>query len=229
MGVGIKLPVKIYKYLPREYLNSVLNDGAFLFRSLSYFQDYEDSEIRGDQFEGINKYNRKDGLEINNLTTGSKVKENWTFKSMVDAENIFIFSTSTKLSAELAKEFKSDVCIEFTDMGKIINGIRKAVERRKSIKPNKLMVCDINYYHESDSPGINWAFPEKITFRKLECFARQNEYRFAFSKLNALKFGNTKQEIEMATTNKVERVHPYPEYLLKIGNIRKYCVVHEFT
>ncbi|MAE01489.1 MAG: hypothetical protein CMK66_02730 [Pseudoalteromonas sp.] len=65
------LPMKLYKYLPREYLDSVLNDGAFLFRSLSYFQDYEDSEIRGDKFEGINKYNGKDGLEINNLSTGN--------------------------------------------------------------------------------------------------------------------------------------------------------------
>ena len=148
---------------------------------------------------------------------------------MVDAENIFIFSTSTRLSGELAQEFNCDVCIEFTDIGKIINGIRKAVQRRKSIKPNELIVGDINYYHDSDAPGINWAFPEKITFRKLECFARQNEYRFAFSKLNALKYGNTKQEIEMASSNKKERIDPYPEYLLKIGNVRKYCVVHEFT
>lgn len=223
------LPMKLYKYLPREYLDSVLNDGAFLFRSLSYFQDYEDSEIRGDKFEGINKYNGKDGLEINNLSTGNKSKENWTYKSMVDSENIFIFSTSTELSAELAKEFKSNVCIEFIDIGKIINGIRKAVERRRSIKPNTLIVGDINYYHESDPPGTIWAFPEKITFRKLECFSPQNEFRFAFSKLNALNFGNTKHEIDMAEPKKVKRVQPYPEYLLKIGNISKYCVVHEFT
>lgn len=221
--------MKYYKYLPRKYLDSVLNEGVFLFRSLSYFQDYEDSEIRGDRFEGIHKYNGEDGLEINNLTTGSKAKENWTFKSKVDSENIFIFSCSTKLSADLAKEFKSDVCIEFTDIGKIINGICKAIERRKSIKPNKLMNGEINYYHESDPPGIDWAFPEKITFRKLDCFNRQKEYRFAFSKLNALEYGNTKQEIERAPSNRVERVNPYPEHLLKIGNIRKYCVVHEFT
>jgi hypothetical protein len=221
--------MKLYKYLPRKYLDSVLNDGAFLFRSLSYFQDYEDSEIRGDQFEGINKYNGKDGLEINNLTTGIKTKENWTFKSMVDSENIFIFSTSTRLSAELAKEFNCDVCIEFNDIGKIINGIRKAVERRKSIKPNKLIVSDIIYYHDSDAPGVDWSLPDKITFRKLECFAWQNEYRFAFSKSNALKSGNTKQEVEIVSSNKKGRVHPYPEYLLKIGNIKEYCTVHEFT
>lgn len=221
--------MKLYKYLPREHLDSVLNEGAFLFRSLSYFQDYEDSEVRGDKYEGIKKYNGKDGLEINNLSTGNESKENWTFKSKVDSENIFIFSTSTILSAELAKEFKNDICIEFTDIGMVINGIRKAVERRKSIKPNKLMHGEINYYHESEEPGINWAFPNNITFSKLNCFARQKEYRFAFSKLSALEYGNTKQEIEMTPSNKEERVNPYPEHLLKIGNIRKYCVVHEFT
>jgi hypothetical protein len=223
------MAVKLYKYLPREYLESVLNKGIFLFRSLSYFQDYEDSEIRGDQFEGINKYNGKDGLEINNLTTGNIAKENWTFKSKVDSDNIFIFSTSTKLSSTLAKEFKSDVCIEFTDIGKIINGIRKAIDRRKSIKPNKLVHGEVNYYHDSESPGINWAFPEKITFRKLHSFTRQNEYRFSFSKSNALAYGNTKQEIKLAESNSVEQIAPYPEYILKIGNIKKYCVVHEFT
>ena len=223
-----QVPVKLYKYLPRKYLDSVLNEGIFLFRSLSYFQDYEDSEIRGDQFEGVNKYNGKDGLEINNLSTGKKYKKNWTYKASVDSESIFIFSTSTILCADLAKEFKSDVCIEFTDIGKIINGIHKAVERRRSIKPNKLMHSEINYYHESDPPGIVWAFPDKITFRKLDCFTRQKEYRFAFSKLNALGFNNTKHEIDMAPPIKVNRVIPYPEHSLKIGNIRKYCVVHEF-
>ncbi len=42
----------IYKYLPSKYLNEFLDEGLFLFRSLSYFQDYEDDKVRGDEYEG---------------------------------------------------------------------------------------------------------------------------------------------------------------------------------
>lgn len=221
--------MKLYKYLPREYLDCVLNDGCFLFRSLSYFQDFEDAGIRGDRYEGIQKFSVPDGLEINNLTTNKSNKEDWIFKSRVDSENIFIFSTSTALDDSLAREFKADVCIEFINPGQIISRLRSAVASRKTIKPNKLFHENVTYYSEEEAPGINWALPEKIVNRKLECFDRQQEYRLSFSLANALEFGNTSQEIEMASQKLSPRSLPYPEKVLKIGNIKKWCVVHEFT
>jgi len=221
--------VKLYKYLPREYADLILNEGCFLFRSLSYFQDYEDDEVRGDRFEGVQKYSGKDGLEINNLTSGKASRENWIFKSKVDSENIFIFSASLIFSKELSKEFEADTCIEITDASKIISGLRSAVKRRRSVKPNKLFYGEVEYYQDSKEPGIDWAFPDRISNRKLNTFSHQKEYRFAFSTKNALKFGNTEQQVQMSDQPSVKRERPYPEKILKIGNIKQWCVVHDLT
>jgi len=221
--------VKLYKYLPSKYLDNVTMKGEFLFRSLSYFRDFEDEQVRGDVYEGAQKYTGDGGLEINNVTTGISSKENWIFKSKVDTDNIFIFSTSSKLCPELAKEFKSDVCIEFTNAGQIISKLSYAIKRRKSVKPNKLLHGHVNYYKEDSPPGIDWAFPDKISNSKLDYFSQQEEYRFQFSLLDALAFGNTTQEIQMGIEPKRHRKNEYPELTLKIGNIKKWCKVHEFT
>lgn len=212
--------MKLYKYLPRKYLSSVLNEGAFLFRSLSYFQDYEDELIRGDEYEGILKHEKSDGIEINNLSTGRTSKEPWKFISKVDSENIFIFCTSMTLSHDLAKEFKSDICIEFLKPANVISKLHSAVSRRKRIKPNKLFHSKVEYYGEEEAPGIRWAFPNEIAMRKLNAFTAQEEYRFMFSLNGALDFGKTSQELKIGENHKSQRDNPYPEHVLKIGNIK---------
>lgn len=221
--------MRLYKYLPKQYVDTVLREGVFLFRSLAYFQDFEDGQIRGDRYEGIQKYSGDGGLEITNITRGTTGKENWTFKSKVDAEKIFIFSTSKILSRELADEFEAECCIEILDSSKIISGLRSAILRRRHVKPNRLFHDDVEYYEESQEPKIDWAFPDKIVTRKLDVFLPQQEYRFYFSINNALELGRTQQEIEMKSSEKPKRTTPYPEKRLKIGNIEKWCFVHEFT
>lgn len=220
--------MKLYKYLPSQYLDNVLK-GEFLFRSLSYFCDFEDEQIRGDVFEGTQKYTGDGGLDIHNVETGISSKEKWIFKSKVDAENIFIFSTSSKLCPDLAKQFNSDVCIEFTNAGQIISKLSNAVKRRKSIKPNKLHHGHVKYYKEDNVPGTDWAFPIRISNSKLDYFSQQEEYRFQFSLLGALAFGNTTQEIQMGTDSIQYPKTEHHEMTLKIGNIKKWCDVHEFT
>lgn len=221
--------MRLFKYIPKQYVDVVLKDGAFLFRSLSYFQDLEDEQIRGDRYEGAQKFAGDGGLEITNKTRGTTHTENWIFNSKVDAENIFIFSTSKILSKELAYEFKAECCIEILDSTKIISGLSRTILRRRHIKPNRLFHGDIQYYKESQAPGIDWAFPNRIVTRKLEAFLPQQEYRFYFSIKNALGFGRTQQQIEMTPSQKVKRNTPHPEKCLKIGNIEKWCKVHEFT
>lgn len=123
--------LKLYKYLPSKHIDSVLIEGAILFRSLSYFQDYEDDLFRGDKYDGILKYTGSNGLEINNLTTGESFNAPWRLESKVDAENIFVFCTSNKLSPDLAKEFNADVCIEILRPDLFTSKLHSAVSRRK--------------------------------------------------------------------------------------------------
>lgn len=219
--------MKLYKYLPRKFMDSVVG-GDILFRSLAYFRDYEDEKIRGDNYEGIRKFAGEGGLEIHNLTTAKKSKEEWIFKSNVDAENIFIFSTSTLLSEDLARDFESDICIEFEDIGRLMAGLKSAIYRRKSVKPNMLYHGPVKYYAESEGPGIDWSFPERISNSKLRCFEYQSEYRFMFSLNNALSFGNTSHEIQISEMEKEKAKKEYPSKVLKIGSLRSCCKIHEF-
>lgn len=50
-----------------------------------------------------------------------------------------------------------------------------------------------------------------------------------FSMNGALGFEKTTQEIHINEKEKTQRFSPYLEHLLKIGNIRKWCKIHEFT
>jgi len=196
---------------------------------LSYFQDYEDGLIRGDEYEGVLKHTKLEGLEINNVTTGESFNAPWQFESEVDSENIFIFCTSNKLSRELAQEFKSDICVEFVNAAPIISNLRSAVSLRKKIKPNRLFHDEVKYYSEEEAPGIKWAFPNQIAMRKLNRFSNQEEYRFMFSLNNALEYNKTTQKIRIGEKTKVQRIEPYPEHILKVGNIKKCCKIHDFT
>jgi hypothetical protein len=206
-----------------------LKDGVFIFRSLSYFKEIEDEQVRGDKYEGILKHSKEEGIEIKKSNTGKTNKLNLAFESNVDSENIFIFCTSQKLSPELATEFNSDVCVEFLRPEKIIAGLSSAIARRKKVKPNKLFHGEIAYYKEDAPPGITWAFPDRIAMRKLSCFQAQEEYRFMFSTNGALEFNRTEQKLKAGVPEISIRNEPYPVHKLKIGNIKKWCSIHEFT
>ncbi len=204
-------------------------EGVFLFRSLSYFQDYEDDLVRGDKYEGVLKHSRSEGIRINNLTTGQSFNAPWYFESKVDSENVFVFCASKKLCWALGKEFKSDVCVELTNLEQIILKLQSAVRKNKKIKPNKLFYGKVEYYSEEEAPGIKWTFPDAISMRKLIGFSGQEEYRFVFSLNGALDFEKTTQELRIGEKKKARRLNPYPECVLKVGNIKKWCKIHEFT
>lgn len=220
--------MKLYKYLPSKYLDIFLDEGSFLFRSLPYFQDYEDDQIRGDEYEGTLKHSRKEGLLIHNQTTNKTFRIPFTFSSAVDAENIFVFCASKRLCAELAKEFESDSCVEILNSDIIISNIQNCVANIQQKSP-VFIHGEVIYYKEEEEPGINWALPNKIVMRKLEYFKNQDEYRFSFSHKDAFGIEKTKQSLTSGKKEKKKRDKPYPEYQIKIGNIRQYCRVHTFT
>lgn len=59
----------LYKYLPEQFVRPLLCEGAVLFRALSYFRDYEDAQVRGDEFEGTKLYRPTNGLEVTLVET----------------------------------------------------------------------------------------------------------------------------------------------------------------
>ena len=62
--------MRLYKYLPSEYLDSVVNEGAILFRNQTSFQKIEDEQVRGDELEGSILNKPDDGFGIKTFQGG---------------------------------------------------------------------------------------------------------------------------------------------------------------
>lgn len=222
----LKLP-SIFKYLPEQYLEAFLKKGELLFRSLSYFQDYEDIS-RGDEFEGIRQYKPSSALPVTMQSGEAQLLPNAAFQSFANSDDIFVFCTSTELSNELAIEFNSNICVEITNVPKFVSCIRASLAIRPSIKNKKLLFGKVNYYNQQHPPIVDWALPEKITMSKLDSFQKQNEYRFAFAINDAFQVGETHHAIQFGDNTKHSKRFEYPQKILKIGNISKLCKIHRF-
>ncbi len=59
---------RLYKYFSERKWADAFLEGNLLFRSLAYYRDYEDAEIRGDYNEGTMLYRPVEGLVVNNQT-----------------------------------------------------------------------------------------------------------------------------------------------------------------
>lgn len=218
----------IYKYLPEKYVDNFIKNGAILFRSLSYFRDYEDAQVRGDEFEGTRIHRPQNGLEITLAETQQKIMLPHTFESAANEDDIFIFCLSTIFSSELAAQFNATACIEITTPGRFIGGIKAAIQRRPSIKDKTLVHGKVNYYEKHDPSPIEWALPDKIAMSKLSTYSGQHEFRIAFAVNDAFRVENTKLRLVTPGERRHPRATLHPERILKLGNISKLCKVHHF-
>ena len=116
----------LYKYLPKKYVDDFVHKGAVLFRSLSYFRDYEDAQIRSDEFEGTRLHRPQNGLEVTITATQEKLVLPHSFESTANEDDIFVFCLSTVRSAALAAQFKTSACVEIKNISKFIAGVRAA-------------------------------------------------------------------------------------------------------
>ena len=219
----------LFKYLPAKYVEAFVRDGAVLFRSLSYFRDYEDAQVRGDEFEGTRLHRPQNGLEISLTATQQKVVLPHFFESSANEDDIFVFCLSTVLSADLAAQFQASACVEISNRSMFIAGIRAALLRRPSIKSKMLVYGEVNYYTPEQPPIGDWALPEKIAMSKLSVYMHQNEYRVAFAVNDAFRVQNTRLRLVSPGERRAPRAISHPERLFKLGSLAKQCKVHHFN
>lgn len=219
--------MKLYKYISSKYLDDFINKGIVLFRSLSYFKDYEDKQIRGDNLEGTLKYEPSDGLVINNLTTGKTFKYKGSFESTTKNNDIFVFCMSSKYDQEFYNKFDADICIELIDFDEFIKKVTQSINL---FKDTKLIHGIVQYYSFTNPPIIDWALPEKIIMKKQEYFKWQNEYRIAFANNSTLNVENTDLVIRksdslnnLKTSNSNHSIR-----YLKLGNLKNITKIYEF-
>ena len=218
----------LYKYLPAKYVEAFVREGAVLFRSLAYFRDYEDAQVRGDEFEGTRLHRPIGGLEITLVETQQKVVLPHAFESTANEDDIFVFCVSTVLSADLAAEFQADACIEIKKLGAFVGGIRGALLRRPSIKSKTLVHGKVKYYSPDQTPIVDWALPERIAMSKLSTYSTQQEYRIAFAVNDAFRVQNTRLRLAAPGERRPPRATAHPERLFKLGSLSALCKVHRF-
>ena len=212
------LPQRLYKYLPYRYVGQVLNNGELLFRNLTYFQQYE-CEQRGDPLEGHHRDNPDNDIEITVLSTGEKIKGDYSFLNSTDAELIYVFCLSKTYSKELYEKFDSDACIEITDVEEFIRRVRIKIKQLISVHKNGLLHNDVKYYAANQPAEFNIKEPKEIAFAKDEAFRNQDEYRLVFGTKKAFKL---EQKIVVnATYNfREEAMKGIPkDKLTKVGSI----------
>lgn len=200
--------------------------GELLFRSLSYFRNYEELEVRGDRHEGRRLYSPPQGLEINNVTTGEQINLPWSFESSVQERNIFVFCFAQECSTELGREFNTDVCVEIHNPVALLAKIRSALLLRRWVKNAKLLHGKVAYYSPSAAPFAEWAIPERMVLQKTEEFVRQQEYRFAFARGEALQLNNVATQITATPGTNQPTLIGHPEHVLRLGNLARLCSIH---
>ena len=218
----------LYKYLPAQFAEGFVRRGEVLFRSLSYFRDYEDAQVRGDQFEGTKLYRPPHGLEITIAETQQKVVLPHSFESSANEDDIFVYCLSTVLSADLAAQFQASACVEILRPSVFIAGVRGALNRRPSIKDKTLVHGEVKYYAEHQPPIVDWALPDRIAMSKLSDCSHQKEYRVAFAVNGAFAVENTRLRLVSSSERRPLRAASHPQLLLKLGKLSKICKIHQF-
>ena len=219
----------LFRYFSEINACAFLEKGEVLFRSLSYFRDYEDAGVRADAHEGTLVHLPADGLSVTKVNSGEVVTLPHRFGSTVKEDQIFVYCMSTELSEQIADRFKSKVIVEIFEQTQFLARLRSSLSLRKRLRTNKLVHNEVKYYEWHEPPIVDWALPEKIAMSKLNFYAPQHEYRIAFSINDAFRVENTSLRLVPPGNRKLPRTNFHPEKLLKIGNLSKSCTVHRFA
>ena len=204
-------------------------DGDVRFKSLSYYHQIEDGAVRGDGNEGSVYTQTDNGLVMHNQTQGyTQVVPAGAFRANAKSEEIFILCASNSIKDELRVRFEAECCVEILRVATLCARIEAALPAGSTF-----IAKAVSYYSKNDEIGTRWAFPDKITFEKTDCYSWQDEYRFAFSTTDALAFGKTSQQVQIPAPGNTELPKaitiPGPrEHDVTSRSLRDICRIHIF-
>jgi hypothetical protein len=220
----------LYKYYSERKWAEAFLVGELLFRSLSYFRDFEDAQVRGDSNEGTAIFRPTGGLLITNHTQGWQNVFPGSLKTTANEEEIFIFCLSRSLTDELRSRFAAAACVEILDIGKFCARVEAALPHATFLGlPDRQRIGKrVEYYKESDDCNQRWALPDVIAASKLDKYSWQDEYRLVFSLTDALDFEKIKARLVRDGGDDPPRIAERREHLVKCGNLSDICRVMIF-
>jgi hypothetical protein len=214
----------LYKYFTDHKWADAFLNGEVLFRSLSYFRDYEDKDVRGDCKEGVSVFRPEGGLIITNHTQGRTfTSPDSAFEAITNQKDIFAFCVSRSLTDELCKTFEAAACVEILKIPTLCERIKRALPGSATFRAGR-----VEYYDPNDAPNPRWALPDQIALSKFEGYKWQKEFRFLFSFTDALEFEKGTHRLVMSESKEVPKPYEHHEYLVKAQSLRDICRLHEF-
>jgi hypothetical protein len=223
----------LYKYFSERKWAEAFINGEALFRSLSYFRDYEDNNVREDQNEGTSIYRPEGGLVVTKQTSGTTFTlPGHALESTAKQEEIFVFCLSRSLTDELRYRFKAVTCVEILNVGAFCDRVEMALLPSKATFPGppdrRRIGQRVAYYRETEAGNPRWALPDMIATSKLNSYAWQDEFRLVFSLTDALGFENVAVCLKQGNARKPRNPAEHHWYSLSVGSLRDICRLHEF-
>ena len=221
----------LYRYFDQRKWAEAFLDGGLRFRSLSYYRDYEDNNVRGDRNEGTAIYRPEEGLIVTNHTQGTTTTLPYSFQSGANQQEIFVYCLSRSLSDELRKEFEAVACVEILNTERFCTIIEASLPPEAKF-PESLgrsrIGHRVEYYKKTEGGNRRWALPDVIAISKLDTYSQQDEYRLVFSLTDALGF----EKVATRLVRNDAIVAPQPAehryYDLRTRSLRDICRLHEF-
>jgi hypothetical protein len=217
-----------YRYFDEIKWAEAFMGGELRFRSLSHFKQIEDGEVRGDAAEGSISYKPEAGLVMYHQRLGKTFTfPRGAFGSGVKTEEIFVLCASNHMGDDLQARFNAKACVQIMRQASFRQRIQYELPRTATFldKP-------VDYYSPAEEPGARWALPELITFSKINSYAWQDEYRYAFSLTDALKYGSTSQQVVIPNQPPGNAIPPPPpaahHYDIKVKALGSICKLHVF-
>lgn len=224
----------LYKYFTERKWAEAFLDGSLLFRSLAYYRDYEDEEIRGDVNEGTAIIRPGGGLRGRNFTQRRNfVLPDSAFESGANAGEIFVYCLSKSQDEEKRERFRASVCVEIVDAKAFCRRVERALPNRVTFggRPGHRKIGQhIQYYTITESGGPRWALPDLIASSKLDSYAWQDEFRLVFSLTDALDFDKVSVRIVHGLVRRIPNPTEHHSYDLRlVAPLRDIAFLHDLS
>lgn len=216
--------IRLYKYLPSQFVDRFVSRGDLFFRNLAYFRKIEDRG-RSDLLEGLHMDRPDNPITIE--TTDGRIRWEGTaaILNSIDPQKVFVLCLSELFCDSLFEEFNADACIEIIDSCEFMRRCQSTIGKQIRFAETGLLHNRVNYYAPNRAISHDVTNPRLIPFFKHEDYSYQNEYRLVVALKSGLKL-TTRMVNELFTfDNEVSAGIPNFRHIF-IGSISDIVKVH---
>lgn len=219
----------LFKYFDDRRWAEAFLEGQIRFQPLSTIRRWEEQGVRGDRNEGTALFAPAEGLDVTNLTQGTRLRiPAHRFASAVRSDEIFVHCLSRTWSQALWDELNAVACVEVFNVPSFCARVSAALPPGAHFpgRPGRERIgTRVEYYRAQDPIGARWTLPDRIAHSKLHDFARQDEYRLVFSFTDALSFENVSLTIEPQGIAGVDHGGDHEPFDLEMPSVADICLL----